>query len=201
MKRILTIIAALFAVTIIATAKSSEQKSMEKAVGQELTKVSFAHFKEYDTITLQQEIDKWTKAANFYINWDESFVDAAGEMLNTPGLAVTKSELEAWGKDCQQRLNYHTALLNHLDKVKSTSNCNKVTFKVYQLTYVGIDKNGNKVHDHCYGRFNANGDMVAFRLNDSTDWVVTGDFWSIPGINKDWHIPVRQIHDLININF
>ena len=201
MKRIITIITAIFAVTLIATAKSSEQKSMEKAVTQTLSKVSFAHFKEYDTITLQEEIDKWTKAANFYINWDESFVDAAGEMLNTPGLAVTKSELEAWGKDCRQRLNYHTALLNHLDKVKSTSNCNKVTFTIYQLTYVGLDKNGNTVHNHCYGRFNDKGEMVAFRLNDTADWEVTGDFWSIPEIYKNWNISEKWTKDIINVNF
>ena len=83
MKRIITIITAIFAVTLIATAKSSEQKSMEKAVTQTLSKVSFAHFKEYDTITLQEEIDKWTKMVTFFQNWDESFVDAFSEMSST----------------------------------------------------------------------------------------------------------------------
>lgn len=201
MKKIITILAAILVVTVSAEAKSSRQRMMEKEVTKELTKVSFAHFKEYQTITLGQEIDKWTRVANFLIGWDESFVDAAAEMSVTPGLVISKSDIEAWGKDCRKRLDYHTALLNHLNEVRNDYDCDKVSFTICQLTYVGTDRDGNKVHDHCYGRFNTAGEMVAFRLNDSTDWEVTGYFWSIPGIEDVWKIPARWRHDLINVNF
>ena len=135
----------------------------------------------------------------FFQNWDESFVDAFSEMSSTS--PYPKSFFDTWSAKSKDDLDKHTALLEHLNKVKKTSNCNKVTFTIYQLTYVGLDKNGNTVHNHCYGRFNDKGEMVAFRLNDTTDWEVTGDFWSIPGIYKNWNISEKWTKDIINVNF
>ena len=201
MKKIITILAALILVAMSGEAKSSQQKAMEKEVSKELTNVSFAHFKEYQTITLQQELDRWTRVTNFLLNWDESFVAAAQEMAGMTGLTVSKSEIDAWQKESRETRDYHTALLNHLNQVCTTSNCNKVSFTIYQLTYVGMDKDGNKVHNHCYGRFNTDGKMIAFRMNDSTDWVVTGNFWSIPGADTTWKIPDWLQNNLINVNF
>ena len=49
---------------------------------------------------------------------------------------------------------------------------NQVTFTIYKLTYVGLDKSGNKVHTNCYGKFDKNGNIVAFKLSDTSKWEI-----------------------------
>ena len=200
MKRFIAIFAIVF-ISIISFGKTKEQAKMEKEITKDLTGVSFAHFKKYETVTLQMEVDKWTKMVGFFQGWDKSFLDAFIEGTNTENMGYPRSYFEKKAGEYRDNLSKHTALLEHLAAVKRTYNCNKTTFTIYQLTYIGTDQDGNKVHNHCYGRFNSSGEMVAFRLNDSTDWKLKGNFWSIPDIEKDWNIPAKWRRDIININF
>ena len=55
-----------------------------------------------------------------------------------------------------------------------------VSFKIYKITYLAKDKDGNQIHNNSYGRFNKDGKMVAFKLTDESDWTMLGDYLSIP---------------------
>ena len=57
---------------------------------------------------------------------------------------------------------------------------NQVTFTIYRLTYVGLDESGNEIHTNCYGKFDKNMTIVAFKLSDKSKWEMIGDNCSIP---------------------
>ena len=42
------------------------------------------------------------------------------------------------------------------------------------------DESGNKIHANCYGKFDKNGNIVAFKLSDTSKWEMIGDNCSIP---------------------
>lgn len=157
---------------------------MEARVSQSLAAPNFTGFEEYQTIRLSDEVADQIKFFQWKLNWAESFYDAY--KADAEGVSVSTLPRDVvWEKYSmyKEEVAKDKEMLEHLDAIDDQypELFNEVSFTIYKLTYLGVDASGNKVHDNCYGRFDKNGNMVAFKLADGSDWEILGNYWSTPG--------------------
>lgn len=140
-------------------------------------------FTKCGVITLADEVNEQLKIYNSKITWDKSFYDAFREnvedsvKVNLPdSLIYQKYTLY------RSKIEKDEEIITYLESIDDIypDRYNQVTFTIYKLTYTGLDKSGNKVHTNCYGKFDKNMTIVAFKLSDTSKWEMIGNNCSIP---------------------
>ena len=181
MKRIITSILVVFA--IVSCRGATEELLLRKMLSSKTTVSGITGFTKCGVITLADEVSEQLKIYNSKITWDKSFYDAFREnvedsvKVNLPDsliyqkYAFYKSKIE---KD-EEIITY----LESIDDIYP-DRYNQVSFTIYKLTYVGLDESGNEIHTNCYGKFDKNMTIVAFKLSDTSKWEMIGNNCSIP---------------------
>lgn len=140
-------------------------------------------FTKCGVITLADEVSEQLKIYNSKITWDKSFYDAFREnvedsvKVNLPdSLIYQKYTLY------RSKIEKDEEIITYLESIDDIypDRYNQVTFTIYKLTYTGLDESGNKVHTNCYGKFDKNMTIVAFKLSDTSKWEMIGNNCSIP---------------------
>ena len=140
-------------------------------------------FQKCGVITLADEVGEQLKIYNSKITWDKSFYDAFREnvedsvKVNLPDSLIYQKY--AFYKSMIEKDEEIITYLETIDDIYP-DRYNQVTFTIYKLTYVGLDESGNKVHTNCYGKFDKNGNIVAFKLSDTSKWEIIKKSCSLP---------------------
>ena len=181
MKRIIVFILVTF--TIVSCRGSTEEFLLRQTLSNRTTVSGVTGFEKYGAITLADEVDEQLKIYNSKITWDQSFYDAFREnvedsvTVNLPDSCIYQKYTSY-----RSKIKKDEEIITYLETIDDIypDIYNQVSFTIYKLTYVGLDESGNKVHDNCYGKFDKNGNIVAFKLSDTSKWEMIGDNCSIP---------------------
>lgn len=181
MKRIIVFTLVVFA--IISCRSVSEEFLLRKMLSSRTTVSGVTGFEKYGTITLADEVDEQLKIYNGKITWDRSFYDAFRENVED-SVEVNLPDSLIYHKYTSyiSKIKKDEEIITYLETIDDIypDRYNQVTFTIYKLTYVGLDESGNKVHDNCYGKFDKGGNLVAFKLSDTSKWEMIGNNCSIP---------------------
>ena len=191
MKHLMTILATILAITLFASCEPQTKTTMMKMVEDNYNPpYGFAGFEEYKTICLCDEVSDQIKTFKYKKNWDESFYDTFRENVED-GVECNLPEDYILHKYSfyKNEIKKDERMLAHLKSIEKNypDDFYNVSFTIYKMSYLAMDKDGNKIHNNCYGRFNKDGKLVAFKLTDESKWTVLGNCLSIP-----------QYYDIIN---
>ena len=181
MKRIIVFILVVF--TIVSCRGATEEFLLRQTLSSRTTVSGVTGFEKCGTITLADEVDEQLKIYNSKITWDQSFYDAFREnvedsvKVNLPDSCIYQKYTSY-----RSKIEKDEEIITYLETIDDIypDIYNQVSFTIYKLTYVGLDESGNKVHTNCYGKFDKNGNIVAFKLSDTSKWEMIGDNCSIP---------------------
>lgn len=181
----LVIILIYFLVMPLFPKKATPERELKKLVTENYDPHGFTNFEEYETIRLCDEVEQQIKIFKTKLSWDKSFCEAYRENLD--------GEVESTLSEDEVVFSYHfykneiekdENMLEYLKYVNLLypEKYNEVSYTTYRITYLGKDKDGNVIHDRCYGKFDNDGVMVAYRMSDTAEWKVTykGETISIP---------------------
>ena len=181
MKRIITSILVVFA--IVSCRGTTEEFLLRKMLSSKTTVSGITGFTKCGVITLADEVDEQLKIYNSKITWDKSFYDAFRENVED-SVKVNLPDSLIYQKYAFYRsmIEKDKEIITYLESIDDIypDRYNQVTFTIYRLTYVGLDESGNKVHTNCYGKFDKNMTIVAFKLSDTSEWEMIGNNCSIP---------------------
>lgn len=181
MKRIIVSILVVF--TIISCRGSTEEFLLRQTLSNRTTVSGVTGFEKYGTITLADEVDEQLKIYNSKITWDQSFYDAFRENVED-SVKVNLPDSYIYHKYSfyKSMIKKDEEIITYLESIDDIypDRYGQISFTIYKLTYVGLDESGNKVHTNCYGKFDKNGNIVAFKLSDTSKWEMIGDNCSIP---------------------
>lgn len=181
MKRIIVFILVVF--TIVSCRGPTEEFLLRQTLSNRTTVSGVTGFEKCGTITLADEVDEQLKIYNSKITWDQSFYDAFRENVED-GVKVNLPDSCIYQKytSYRSKIEKDEEIITYLETIDDIypDTYNQVSFTIYKLTYVGLDESGNKVHANCYGKFDKNGNIVAFKLSDTSKWEMIGDNCSIP---------------------
>ena len=181
MKRIITSILVVFA--IVSCRDATEEFLLRKMLSSKTTVSGITGFTKCGVITLADEVDEQLKIYNSKITWDKGFYDAFRENVED-SVKVNLPDSLIYQKYAFYRsmIEKDKEIITYLESIDNIypDRYNQVTFTIYRLTYVGLDESGNKVHTNCYGKFDKNMTIVAFKLSDTSEWEMIGNNCSIP---------------------
>ena len=187
MKLIRLILFAVLTIAVTACWKPSEEYLMKQMVSHKLTTQGFTGFEQYETITLEDEVNDQIKYFNWSLDWDENLYKSFLGYANDPELSeMDRLDYAQWADKCANDVSKDNDALAYLNSVGNLypELYNEVSFTIYKLTYLATDKDGNRIHDNCYAKFNRDGHMTAFRINGTSDWEILGNNCSIPGYER-----------------
>ena len=177
MKRFITILFVLL-ISSVALGKSREQVEMEKMLSQTVKVNTTNGFKVYKTITLADEVKEELDLHNWKLRWEQSFYN---EFKDIKGNGYQDLAADSAGK-----ITKETDIIKYLEGIEYThlDSYNETTYTIYQLSYWYNDSQDRETFNVCFGRFDAAGNLVAFRPTGKSDWQILGNTCSIPGYNK-----------------
>lgn len=181
MKKIIVFIIAVFA--IVSCQSASEEFLLKQMLSHKTTVSGVTGFEKHKTFTLADEVNAQLKLYNSKITWDKSFYDAFRENVEDN---VYVNLPETYVLDMYQfyksQIKKDETIITYLESIDDIypDKYNQVSFTIYKLTYAGLDESNNKVHSNCYGKFDKNGNLVAFKLSDTSKWEMIGNNCSIP---------------------
>ena len=181
MKKIIVFILVIFA--IVSCHITSEEFLLRQTLSNRTTVSGVTGFEKCGAITLADEVNEQLKIYNSKITWDKSFYDAFrenvedGVKVNLPDSCIYQ-KYTSYGS----KIEKDEEIITYLETIDDIypDRYNQVSFTIYKLTYVGLDESGNKVHTNCYGKFDKNMTLVAFKLSDTSEWEMIGSNCSIP---------------------
>jgi len=162
-----------------------KEKELRKMVNVYYETHDFTNFEEYQSIRLCDEVEQQIKVMNTKLNWDKSFCEAYRENLDGEvESTLSEDEVVFSYNYYKHEIEKDEKMLEYLKYVNLLypEKYNEVSYTTYRITYLGKDKDGNVIHDRCYGKFDNDGVMVAYRMSDTAEWKVTykGETTSIP---------------------
>ena len=162
-----------------------KEKELKKMVKVYYETYDFTNFEEYETIRLCDEVEQQIKVINTKLNWDKSFSAAYKENLDgVVETTIPKDEVLSNYFHYNIEIKKDEDMLEYLKYVNLLypEKYNEVSYTIYRITYLGKNKDGNVIHNRCYGKFDNDGVMVAYRMSDTTEWKITykGETTSIP---------------------
>ena len=187
MKKSIAIILALVSVALITSCKSREQRELEQAISQDITIRSVSYFGEADSIKLYQEVDNQIMRQEFYLNWHSSFAEAFAEASQDTTQPMEKRlSWKAKAEKYKDAVKEDRKNIAHLDSVRFKYS-DTVSFKIYEMHYLYLKDDGTRDLDICYGKFDMNKNLVAYKYSKNPKWIVIGDDCSIPNyeLNPD----------------
>jgi len=175
----------LTVLAIVATAcwKPSEEYQMKEMVSHKIVASGFTGFEQYQTITLADEVKDQIKYFNWSLDWDEHLYDSFITHANDPELSEEeRQDYTSWMDKSARNISKDRYALTYLNSINELypELYNDVSFTIYKLSYIASGKDGSKIHDNCYAKFNRDGYMTAFRINGTSDWEILGNNCSIP---------------------
>ena len=180
MKRIITITIALISIISLVSCKSREQKELEKAITQEVQVRGVSYFGEADKIHLRDEVINQINREEFYLSWHKSFAEAFGEASQDETQPLEKrTEWKAKSEKYKDAVTQEKKELEYLNTIASNYE-NIWTFTIYEMHYMYVNDNGENECDICYGKFDQNRNLVAYKMSKIPTWTVIGDDCSIP---------------------
>lgn len=183
MKQLFTILTSILVITLFNSCSTSPEVALRKMVMESYEPYGFTGFEEYETIHLRDEVKEQIRTFKWKMNWDKSFYNAFRENVED-GVECTLPENYILQKYSfyKDEIKKDEEMLAHLESIERDypDKYNEVSFTIYKITYLAKDKDGNQIHNNCYGRFNKDGKMVAFKLTDESDWTMLGNYLSIP---------------------
>ena len=181
MKRIITSILVVFA--IVSCRGSTEEFLLRKMLSSKTTVSGITGFTKCGVITLADEVSEQLKIYNSKITWDKSFYDAFRENVED-SVKVNLPDSLIYQKYAfyRSKIEKDEEIITYLESIDDIypDRYNQVSFTIYKLTYVGLDESGNEIHTNCYGKFDKNMTIVAFKLSDTSKWEMIGNNCSIP---------------------
>ena len=181
MKRIITSILVVFA--IVSCRGATEEFLLRKTLSSKTTVSGITGFTKCGVITLADEVSEQLKIYNSKITWDKSFYDAFRENVED-SVKVNLPDSLIYQKYAFYRsmIEKDKEIITYLESIDDIypDRYNQVSFTIYKLTYVGLDESGNEIHTNCYGKFDKNMTIVAFKLSDTSKWEMIGNNCSIP---------------------
>lgn len=161
----------------------SPEGNLKRVVSENYEPHGFSDFEEYRTVCLCDEVEQQIKVMNTKLNWDKSFSAAYKENLDgVVETTIPKDEVLSNYFHYNIEVKKDEVILKYLKKVHKLypEKYDKVTFTIYRISYLVKNNDGEMIHDRCYGKFNTRGEMVAYKLTDTSDWVTIGETVSIP---------------------
>ena len=181
MKRIITSILVVFA--IVSCRGATEEFLLRKTLSSKTTVSGITGFTKCGVITLADEVSEQLKIYNSKITWDKSFYDAFRENVED-SVKVNLPDSLIYQKYAfyRSKIEKDEEIITYLESIDDIypDRYNQVSFTIYKLTYVGLDESGNEIHTNCYGKFDKNMTIVAFKLSDTSKWEMIGNNCSIP---------------------
>lgn len=187
MKHIKFFFLAVLAIVATACWKPSEEYLMKEMVSHKIVASGFTGFEQYQTITLADEVKNQIKYFNWSLDWDEHLYDSFLEHANDPELSEEeRHDYSSWADKSARNISKDRDALTYLNSINELypELYNDVSFTIYKLSYIAFGKDGSKIHDNCYAKFNRDGYMTAFRINGTSDWEILGNNCSIPGYER-----------------
>ena len=181
MNKTFTLILAIIGVTIISSCTSREQRELEQAISQDITIRSVSYFGEAESINLYSEVEDQISRQEYYLNWHSSFASAYEEAAQDTTQPLDKRL--AWKKKAEKyknAVNEDKRNIAYLDSVPDNYS-DAVSFTIYEMHYLYLKDDGTKDVDVCYGKFDKNKNLVAYKLSKNPKWVIVGDDCAIPG--------------------
>ena len=181
MKRIITSILVVFA--IVSCRGATEELLLRKMLSSKTTVSGITGFTKCGVITLADEVSEQLKIYNSKITWDKGFYDAFRENVeDSVKVNLPDSLIYQKYTSYRSKIEKDKEIITYLESIDDIypDRYNQVTFTIYRLTYVGLDESGNEIHTNCYGKFDENMTIVAFKLSDTSKWEMIGDNCLIP---------------------
>lgn len=151
--------------------KTNEQLEMEEKLTEVVDSYAFANFKVYKQKHLKSEIDEQLKLHNYYLNWHKSGVEAFADAVNDTNQIKSKAYNEERLRYHQQAMVKDCLMINYLNDMLSHYPEDDIIFTTYEMSYLF---DGTKL-DICFGKFNKEKDLIAFKPSADMDWVFYGD--------------------------
>lgn len=187
MKHIKFFFLAVLAIVVTSCLKPSEEYLMKEMVSHKIVASGFTGFEQYQTITLTDEVKYQIKYFNWSLDWDEHLYDSFLAHANDQELSEEeRRDYSSWADKSARSISKDKDALTYLNSIDELypELYNDVSFTIYKLSYLATDKDGNKLHNNCYAKFNRDGYMTAFRINGTSDWEILGNNCSIPGYER-----------------
>jgi hypothetical protein len=182
MKHFITILSAIILMAISFTSCDNKKSQMENILVECVKSPSTYKtlgFEQSGVVTLADEV------AN-RIEWFEYSVTSDKQMYeNNEKYANDRYLSASFRKSCREDADKYKAkmekgqkMLNHLKQISSAypNEYNKPSFTIYKLTYESANGFGAVLKDYCYGRFDNDGNLVAIKLSEDSDWEIIGNY-------------------------
>ena len=188
MKHFTYIIAVILTFTLFTSCGQSPERTLKKIVAENYEPHGFTNFEEYRTVRLCDEVLEQKAVFKWKMNWDISFYDAYLETIKNDSLPMTPSEdyIRFKYDFYKKEIEKDKEMLVYLESIDEIypDKFNEVSFTTYRITYLAENKDGDIIHDRCYGKFNTAGELVSYRMTDSASWTTIRDNTSIPGYRE-----------------
>ena len=184
----------LFAIAIILGAtlvscKTKEQIQLEREVSKTVSgSNSFTKMEVAETILLSDVVKENLILHKSNLSWSNSFYDAFKDSEQEDD-KLTASEYK-------ERISKEQNMITFLESIEDSypDLFNSVAYTVCKLSYLHPGPEGKPILDLCFGRFNKDGRLVAFKPTGTSKWEVLEDYCPIPGC-KSPHIHIFETPD------
>ena len=186
MKHFITILSAIILMAISFTSCDNKKSQMEDILVECVKSPSTYKtlgFEQSEVVTLADEVADRISTFESILDSNKRLVDLCEKYANDK--VYMASFRESNRKDAAKykaEVERNQKMLNHLKQISTTypNDYNKPSFTIYKLTYESANGFGAVLKDYCYGRFDNDGNLVAIKLSEDSDWEILGNYWSIP---------------------
>ena len=185
MKKIIYIL--IITLVALTSCVSMEQRTMEKMLAQGVEVRGVTGFEEYKTVRLCDEVTYLLKLHKYNLNWDECFYEGFVEGINDPTTPeqfyeynVTKAEYY------KNEIVKEKETIAYLETIGDAypDLYDKTYYTTYRLVYLYTTPEGEKKCNACYGKFNNNGKMMAFKSSGTGEWEILEKTTTVPNLYK-----------------
>lgn len=172
------------------TSCNKEKKAMEEILVSSLKSPSSYKCVEFETEsvwTLAREVNDRLEYFTERQKSSSRDIEHYNSMLNIEKESRYKSEFtiqmyEEYLKKAREDFEKETKMIEYLNSIETDYSdiYYKLSSKTYKLTYEAANGFGAQLRDVCYGRFDKDGELVAIKLSEDDDWLLLGNFFSIP---------------------
>ena len=186
MKHFITILSAIILMAISFTSCDNKKSQMENILVECVKSPSTYKtlgFEQSEVVTLADEVENRISTFESILDSNKRLVDLCEKYANDK--VYMASFRESNRKDAAKykaEVEKNQKMLGHLKQISTAypNEYNKPSFTIYKLTYESANGFGAVLKDYCYGRFDNDGNLVAIKLSEDSDWEILGNYWSIP---------------------
>ena len=174
----------LLGLVIFASCLNTEERQMRKMLVRTCEVRSFSRMEAYDSVRLCDEVKEQVLLLSSKLTWDRCFYETYKEDYDQgcDDRAAAKATYTLYGEE----MTKDSLALNYLDTVKTiyADTYQSVTFMIYKMPYLTRDSTGKRKHELCFGKFDRNRKMVAFKPTGTGEWEVLESGTGIHGFDE-----------------